>query len=91
VSVELNYCVIKRGQIVKTGSGKTVDLSSIGVSFESRHTLPPGANIELELSWPAVNGNGSSIKLSAAGTIIRGEGCLMVARMSQPEFRTTAN
>ena len=90
ISLELRWKVVRRKQVIDTGSGRTVDLSSGGIMFESSRPLPCGANIELSITWPALLQNVTPLQLIAYGRIVRSDGCKTAVRMVQHEFKTMA-
>jgi hypothetical protein len=90
ISLELRWKLIRRKQIIDTGSGRTVNLSSSGILFESPRPLPPGAHIELSIAWPALLQNVTPLQLIACGRIVRGDGYRIAMRMMQHEFKTLA-
>lgn len=70
------------------GSGKTVDISSGGVLFETEQRLRPGKRVEVSVNWPANLEGGCPLKFVAFGRIVRADGRRAAMRMEQHEFRT---
>ena len=88
ISLELRWKVVRRRQTIDTGSGRTVDMSSGGILFESTRPLPVGRNVELSINWPALLQNVTPLQLIAYGRIVRSEGYRAAMRISQHEFKT---
>ena len=84
---EVRYRVLsKRGG--EAGGGKTINMSSAGILFQSEHAMLPGRRIELSISWPAQLNNKCALKLVARGRVVRfGDGHAAV-EIQQYEFRT---
>ena len=89
IDVELEYKLISRGHVVETGQGRTVNISSGGILFESRCALPPGMFIELSIAWPARLRNTVALKLHATGLTVRGHGKFTAVTIRRHMFRTT--
>jgi hypothetical protein len=68
--------------------GTTRDLSSSGISFRCRRTLPEGCHVELTIEWPARHEDTESMELVVTGQIIRSDGGRIAVRMSSRRFRT---
>jgi len=67
---ELRYRVT--GQRTQAGGGTTVNISSHSLAFQTKGPLPVGARIEVSVSWPAEAG--SSLRMTATGTVVRSDG-----------------
>jgi hypothetical protein len=52
VDAQVAYKIFLDSKIVETGWGKTVNLSSGGILFESASALRAGADVELSVVWP---------------------------------------
>jgi hypothetical protein len=90
ISLELRWKVVRRRQTIDIGSGRTIDLSSGGILFESNRPLPVGRNVELSINWPALLQNVTPLQLIAYGRIVRSDGYRSAMRMAQHEFKTLA-
>ena len=86
--LDLRWKLLHRKQVLDSGEGSTLDLSSGGVRFESGRALPEGFNVELAISWPALLHNTTPMQLMVQGRIVRSEGGTIAIRMIQHEFRT---
>ena len=71
------------------GTGKTINMSSAGILFETDRLLLPGHRLELAVSWPAQLNNSCPLKLVAKAKVVRtvSEGIAAV-EILQYEFRT---
>ncbi len=87
---DLRYRVLQEDEIVDSGTGKTLNISSGGVAFISDHPLQPGAFVELSISWPALLDNSCRMKLVAVGRVLRSHDRRVAATIEKYEFRTQA-
>ena len=71
ISADLQYRITNRRKVIETGSGRTVDISSNGVLFETRLPLPRGLKIELRILWPVVSAGSPRLELHAEGRTVR--------------------
>lgn len=85
---ELRYKVMSKRSGYEAGSGKTVDMSSRGISFTTEHALIPGKRIEMAISWPAQLDNRTALKMIARGRIVRCSQGVAAIEIQQYEFRT---
>ncbi|HWB87543.1 MAG TPA: PilZ domain-containing protein [Bryobacteraceae bacterium] len=88
VDLEVRWKLIRRRRVLDSGSGRTVNVSSGGILFETDRPLPPGLNIELSLTWPVLLHNVAPLQLIVSGKIVRTAGNRIAIRMLQHEFRT---
>jgi hypothetical protein len=89
--LDLQYRLIRPQQVPSyLNSGKTVDLSSAGIAFETNEALPVGAHVELSISWPVLLNQDHPLKLVISGSVIRSHATLTAVRMERYEFRTLA-
>jgi hypothetical protein len=85
---ELRYKVLSKRSGNEAGSGKTIDMSSRGISFTTEHPLIPGKTIEMAISWPAQLDNKTALKMIARGRIVRCAQGVAAIEIQQYEFRT---
>jgi hypothetical protein len=85
---ELRYKVLSKRSGNESGSGKTIDMSSHGISFTTEHALIPGKKIEMAISWPAQLDNRTALKMIARGRIVRCVQGQAAIEIQQYEFRT---
>ena len=75
----------------KSGTGKTVDMSSGGVLFVVPEALDPGKQIKLSISWPAHLDGKYALKLLVWGQITRCQGTSVAVKIDSHEFRTRSS
>lgn len=85
----LEYRII-HGRRVATGRGKTINLSSRGVLFQSDQAVAEGMQIELAIAWPARLNNVAGLTLHVTGRTVRSQGKCAAVKISRHEFRTRA-
>ncbi len=87
IALELRYKVLARTHSGLQGTGRTSNMSSGGISFETEQLLPAGSQVELSISWPAVSRNASPILLRVMGHIVRCDQKGVAIRTDRYEFR----
>ena len=85
---DVKFRIINRKNGEETGVGKTVNMSSNGVLFETENNVLPGRRIEIAISWPAALNNECPLKLVARGRVVRVDGSRAAVEIQQYEFRT---
>jgi PilZ domain len=90
IQLELRWKLIRRRRVIETGCGRTIDLSSGGVLFETGCELPVGLNVELSVAWPVRLHNIAPLQLTVQGRIVRSANGWAAVRSVQHEFRTVA-
>jgi c-di-GMP-binding flagellar brake protein YcgR len=88
VDLKVHYRVLRQDQVVRTGSGKTFNISGGGIACQLDETLKPGSKIELSIAWPVMLNQNCALKLVVTGKIIRSDSSLTALRMKGYEFRT---
>lgn len=68
------------------GTGTIHDISSSGVSFRSRRTLPVGCHLELIIDWPATQSDRYPVTLHATGFVVRRSGNKIAVQIPSPRF-----
>jgi hypothetical protein len=71
IDAELAFQLIRHGQVIETGEGRTINASSDGILFESSRTLSPGIDIKLQIAWPAHLGGAIGLQLCITGRTVR--------------------
>ncbi|MCL5745484.1 MAG: hypothetical protein M1541_16430 [Acidobacteria bacterium] len=74
--------------VLRTGAGKTVDMSSSGVLFTTDCPLSAGNRLELSVNWPAQLDNSCPLKLVALGRVVRADTATAAIAIEKYEFRT---
>ena len=85
---EVKYRVLNKRGGEEAGEGNTLNISSSGVLFTSKHMLLPGRRMELAISWPAQLNHQVPLKLVARGRVVRFEEGRAAVEIQQYEFRT---
>ena len=88
LELEVQWKLVHRRRVLDTGTGRTRDVSSHGVLFETGRALPLGSHVEASITWPARLHGVAHLKLVAAGRVVRSEAGVTAIRMVQHEFRT---
>lgn len=85
---EVRYKMLDGKSVLRTGSGRTVDMSSGGVLFTTEQPLSAGNRLELSVNWPAQLDNSCPLKLVALGRVVRTDGLKAALAIEKYEFRT---
>lgn len=88
VDLPLQYKVMNHYRVCQAGSGKTVNMSSRGIAFETGDLLKMGAFVELAITWPVLLNQSCPLKLVVTGRVVRTGVGLMAIRMERYEFKT---
>ena len=79
--IQVRDCTDSRGT-ARWQTGRTCDMSTLGVSFRCGQTLPMDAGIEMIIDWPAKQDNLHPIYLRVAGHVVRSAGRKTAVRIS---------
>jgi len=91
LAAELDYRIAEgRGQ-VKTGRGKTINISSSSIFFKPEEPLPAGTPIELSIPWPARLDGTVALSLLVTVTTVQVRDECVAVRIAQYDFRTRSN
>jgi Ser-tRNA(Ala) deacylase AlaX len=71
--------------VVRTGTGRLVNISRSGLLFECAHGIPPRTKIELEVDWPA---QAVKMALHVTGQTVRNQGVSTAMTILRSSFRT---
>jgi len=74
MTLEVRYVVLDRCAPAQTGSGRTIDLSSSGLSLTADRPLLTGQKLEVSIDWPVLLGGGVQLQLIMSGTVVRTNG-----------------
>jgi c-di-GMP-binding flagellar brake protein YcgR len=88
LTLDVRYTVSGRRGNDETGSGRTVDLSSSGLSFIADGPLSVGQRLDLAIDWPALLDGGVQLQLIMSGIVVRTNGTLTALRIRRHEFKT---
>jgi len=88
IEVDLSYLVLRGEAVDSTGHGRTINISSGGILFESVRSLRPGSHIELSIAWPARIDGIVQMQLQASGRTVRQQDNTTAVQILHHEFRT---
>ena len=88
LSLGVSYAVLDRRAIVRTGSGRTIDLSSSGLSLTTNQPLLPGQNLDVSIDWPVLLDGAIKLQLVMSGIVVRADTTVIGLRIKRHEFRT---
>ncbi len=81
----VHYRVSRRGVAGRWVESISLDMSSNGLCFRSRHAIPVGSHIELWLEWPARHDD-QPMELHATGLIVRSNTYKTAIRITSRRF-----
>ena len=84
---DLRFKVVDGEQIVKVGTGRTIDISSRGIGFQATG-LTPGVMVELAVSWPVLLDESCRMQLIVFGRVVRANKISAACTIDRYEFRT---
>ena len=90
LKADMEYRLWEGSRLLETGIGRTVDVSSSGVLFESEKALPPGRQIKLMISWPAPRNHRPGLELQVRGRTVRAWGNCTAVEILGFDFRVRA-
>jgi hypothetical protein len=88
IELEVAYRLLSKDCGGQLGSGKTRNISSRGVLFESGESVPSAGSIELMMPWPILLEGVCRLKLVIQGRIVRSDGHKVAIESKHYEFRT---
>lgn len=86
IELDLRIAAMGAGGVANIGSGRSCNLSSGGVLFESAAQLPVGAHVELWIRWPAPLDRTRPLTLIANGIVVRKQDHLYGLSLVRHEF-----
>jgi hypothetical protein len=89
IRLDVEYKLFKRGRVEHFGVGRTVDVSSGGVLFETFVDVPVGSAIDLAVKWPFLLDGKCGLKLQLRGYVMRADDKKIAVKIAHYEFRTT--
>lgn len=87
VQLGLRYKVVREGQAVVQGNGRTRQLSSSELVFTTDQPLPNGA-VEVALDWPFRLDGICPLQMVVFGHVLHGSDQAYTVRIERHEFRT---
>jgi hypothetical protein len=91
LQLEVRWKLMHRRRVLESGAGRTRDLSSCGILFETDRPLPVGSRLDLAVSWPALLHGEAALNLVATGRVVRSGQTGTAIRMIQHGFRTAGS
>jgi hypothetical protein len=88
VNLELRYSVVVHSRPVEDGSGRTIDISSSGLSFTADPPLSIGQTLDVSIDWPVLLEGGVQLQIVASGVVVRTNGAVTAIRIERHGFRT---
>ena len=90
MELKVNYTVSdRRRALVKTGSGRTIDMSSSGLRFTTDSPLIAGLRLTVCIDWPVLLDGAVRLQLVVSGAVVRANGAAAVLRIRRHQFRTS--
>jgi hypothetical protein len=87
ITLDVQYKLLNRSRVKRFGSGRTINISSSGIFFESQNDLPTRGSIELILDWPLEGV--ANRKLIVRGQIVRRDALGTAVKMTRHKFYTS--
>jgi hypothetical protein len=88
LDLEVRYKVLRSGEVLASGVGRTVDISSQGIHFSADQPLAQGLNVELSISWPILLDQVAPLQWLVGGRIVRCDAHEVAIRIERYTFRT---
>ena len=88
VNLEVRCSVVGHRKPDENGSGRTIDMSSSGLSFTADRPLSIGQKLDLSIDWPVLLDGDVQLQMVASGVIVRTAGAVTALRMGRHAFRT---
>ena len=88
MDMEVRYRVVRRRRLVENGSGRTIDISSSGLSFTADTPLSIGQTLDVSIDWPVLLDGGVQLQIVASGVVVRTTGAVTAIRIERHDFRT---
>jgi hypothetical protein len=86
ITAQVEYRAMGRDGLPLRGVGRTINLSTGGILFQSEQTLTLGTRIELTIAWPARLNDEVDLNLCVSGRVARTDGKSHVVRIREHEF-----
>ena len=89
ISLDVQYKLRREGQVTTLGTGKTFNISSGGIYFQTSGELPTSGEIELMMKWPFFLNGSCPLKLVVQGKSVRSDAKGTAIQALRHEFRTS--
>jgi hypothetical protein len=90
VAADVAYQLMGEVENPTAGRGRSVNISSRGIPFETDTVLPVGVPVALQIAWAAKLDQHVALTLHADGRTLRSSGNRTAVAISRYEFRTAA-
>ena len=91
ISLKVQYKLLKRQRVLRTGDGISSNISSGGIAFEADTLLPSGSLIEVSVNWPLALDHSCPLQLKILGHVVRSGAKESAVKTDRYEFRTTGS
>jgi len=88
IECEIRFRLLDSRKHLPQQAGKTLNISSKGILFESPCELPIGKRVEISIAWPAALSHRCRLKMVTIGKLVRFENGRAAALIQKHEFRT---
>lgn len=88
LSLAVGYSVSDRRVPAKEGTGRTIDLSSSGLSFTTDGPLLTGQRLKASIDWPGLLDGRTRLQLVMSGVVVRADSTVIAVRIKRHQFRT---
>ena len=82
VGLAMRVRVLQAGAPSEWSTATVLDLSSTGISFQSRHALRANSRIEIVIDWPSSRNTRHPVCLHLSGDVVRSYGHRTAARIT---------
>ncbi len=83
----LEYRLLVHGEVIGTDRGRTINMSSSGILFESGVALPLQRVFQLSVDWPGRSSPTAKIELHVIGRTVRSVGNCTAVAIERHEFQ----
>lgn len=88
LTLEVRYVLSSRRAPAQMGLGRTIDLSSCGLSFTADRPLQTGQKLDISIDWPVLLDGRVQLQLIISGVVVRSSGNTTALQIQRHEFRT---
>jgi hypothetical protein len=88
IRLKVEFRLLNGNRVARAGFGKTYNISSGGIFFEAKGSLPADGLIELTMNWPVLLDGVCHLKLVMRGRIVRSDTTGTAVQVTRHEFRT---
>lgn len=88
LTMQLRYATSRRDGTLHVGAGRTIDLSSSGLSFVPDNPLFPGERLEVSIDWPVLLEGDVKLQLVIYGVVVRTDEAVVAMEIQKHEFKT---